>query len=297
MQQRWLITGASGQLGSHIVRQLARDADRPQLLALVGRYETGTPDVTTHDVNLADVDEMRECVATFAPTHIIHAAALTAVNDCHRNPETAKRINVSATRLLADLAEECGARFVFTSTDMVFDGDDAPYSEDDEPQPMSRYGQSKHAAEQALTGRPYAVTARIPLLYGYPCAPRDTTFTRQMAALNASESLRLFTDEFRTPVWLADAARALIGLARSEYHGVIHVSGPERLSRFELVERCATLLGVPAKLLVPCSRLDIDSPEPRPADLSLTGDRFSESFPELTPGPLTAAALEPCLVH
>ena len=100
--------------------------------------------------------------------------------------------------------------------------------------------------------------------------------------------LRLFTDEFRTPIWLADAAIALIALARSDQTGIIHVAGPKRLSRYEMVEQVARLLNIPEPQLVPTSRLSTDAPEPRPADLSLDGSRFVTLFPNLAPGPIRA---------
>ena len=111
---------------------------------------------------------------------------------------------------------------------------------------------------------------------------------KQIAALRSGEPLRLFTDEYRTPVWLADAARALIGLARSELTEIIHVTGPERLSRLEMIEQFARLMGVADAKLKTASRLSVDAPEPRPEDLSLDGSRLAQLFPGLGPGPIRA---------
>ncbi len=287
--QRWLITGASGQLGSHVVRQLAAEDRDITILALARRPDVGTIGVTVQQVELDDMDALYAAVTGFKPTHVIHLAAMTAVGDCHRQPAVAERVNIEATRVLAVAA--AGARFVFSSTDMVFDGEAAPYREADPPRPLSHYGRTKAAAEQALADIPNTLVVRIPLMYGFPCSQRQTTFVQQIAALRAGQPLRLFSDEYRTPVWLADAARALIGLARSDLTGLIHVSGPERLSRYELIARCADLLGLPPRHLVAISRLDIAAAEPRPADLSLDGRRLAGAFPQLVPGPLRAEAL------
>ena len=287
--QRWLITGASGQLGSHVVRQLATEGRGVTILALARQPDVGTEGVAVRQAELADLDALYAAVTEFKPTHVAHLGAMTAVGDCHRQPAVAERVNIEATRVLAVAA--AGARFVFSSTDMVFDGEAAPYGEADLPRPLSHYGRTKAAAEQALADIPNTLVVRIPLLYGFPRSRRQTTFVQQIAALRAGQPLRLFSDEHRTPVWLADAARAVIGLARSGLSGVIHVSGPQRLSRYELLARCADLLGLPARHLVAVSRLDIAAAEPRPADLSLDGRRFAEAFPQLVPGPLHADAL------
>jgi dTDP-4-dehydrorhamnose reductase len=291
-QERWLVTGASGQLGGHVLRQLALEDGADDILALAGQGDVGTLGVKTQRVNLARGDTLCACVEAFRPTHVIHLGAMTAVADCYARPDEAYGVNATATQVLAEAAEDAQARLVFASTDMVFDGTAAPYRETDPPGPLSVYGMTKLAAERALADFDQALVVRLPLMYGLPCAARETTFVRQLAALRSGQPVRLFTDEFRTPVWLADVARAVIGLARSDLRGVIHVAGPERLSRYELVARCAKLLGVARPNLVPVSRLDIQAPEPRPADLSLDGSQFGSLFAHLMPGPIRPAVLE-----
>jgi dTDP-4-dehydrorhamnose reductase len=257
-----------------------------EILALAGRHDVGVGNVRVGRVDLMDLAALRDTVAAFRPTHIVHTAAMSAVGECHARPSDATRVNTEATVVLAKAARECGARMAFTSTDMVFAGDAAPYREADPPRPLSHYGQTKLAAEQGLADAPHVAAVRLPLMYGLSCSGRDTTFAKQLAALRTGEPLRLFVDEFRTPVWLVDAARALVAIAASDFAGVLHVSGPERLSRYALVARCAAVLGVESPKLVEASRLDIDSPEPRPEDLSLDQGRFRELFPGLEPGPV-----------
>ncbi len=283
--ERWLVTGASGQLGGHVVRQLLQPAGRATVLALVRRDVALPRGVQVQRVDLAVTDELRAAVAGFRPTHIVHLGAMTSVADCYARPAEAEQVNVVAAAALGEAAAECGARLVFSSTDMVFDGDHAPYREGNPPRPPSRYGRTKAAAEEALRGRPLTVVVRIPLLYGFPCDDRSTTFVQQMSALRAGTPLRLFADEFRSPVSLPDAARAVIRLARSDYIGLIHVAGPERLSRLALIEQCAEVLGLSKASIVATSRLDVPAAEPRPADLSLDGQQFATMFPDVVPGP------------
>jgi len=291
-RERWLVTGASGQLGGHLLRQLAADALSPPILALAGRGEVAAG-CSVRRVDLADLASLRAAVRDFRPSHVLHCGALTSVSRAHQEPELAEQINVRGTAALADAVATSGGRLVFTSTDMVFDGEAAPYHEADAPRPITHYGRTKYAAELEVLRRPGSLVVRIPLLYGCPSTRRATTFVQQMEALRARQPLSLFTDEFRTPLWLVDAARALLALARSDLTGVIHVAGPERLSRYELIARCAALLGVRDPVLVPASRVSAASPEPRPADLSLAAERFVAMFPQLAPGPLRPEALTP----
>lgn len=281
--ERWLVTGASGQLGGHVVRLLASGDGAARVLALAGSGEVGVPGVGVRRIGLHDHDALRECVRAWQPTHVLHLGAMTAVADAFARPDDAHAINTVATRVLAEAAGACAARFVFSSTDMVFDGNAAPYRESDPPSPPSVYGRSKVAAEQAIVGRPQALAVRIPLMYGLAVAKKNTTFAAQLDALRAGRPLKLFTDEYRTPIWLEDAARALIALARSSETGLIHVAGPERLSRYEMIARVVEILGMRDAKLEPISRLSISSAEPRPADLSLDGTRFVARFGELAP--------------
>jgi dTDP-4-dehydrorhamnose reductase len=252
-----------------LLRQLAREVDSSGLLGLTrGRAETAG-NARAARVDLGDADALRRTIAEFRPDYVVHVGAMTAVSECYAHPESARRVNVTATRVLAEAMAECGGRLVYSSTDMVFSGNQAPYRESDSPSPLSHYGRTKLAAEQELAEFERTLTVRLPLMYGFPCTRRETTFVKQIAALRSGLALRLFMDEYRTPVWLADAARALIGLARSELAGVIHVTGPERLSRLEMVERFAELLDIGNAQLEAVSRLSIDAAEARPEDLSL----------------------------
>ena len=151
--ERWLITGASGQLGGHVVQQLARESADHTILALAGRGAVGTLGLEVRRIDLRDADGLRACVAGYQPTHIVHLGAMTAVADAHDHPQDAQRINTEATRVLAAAAAECGARLVFSSTDMVFGGAGAPYRESDPPRPLSHYGRTKLAAERTLLDR------------------------------------------------------------------------------------------------------------------------------------------------
>lgn len=302
MAERWIITGASGQLGGHVLRALRAVRPSGSLLALAGRGGLAISDIPLSRIDLRNGAALRELVAAYRPTHVLHLGAMTSVAECRQRPDDARKVNVDATRALAEAAAASRARFVFASTDMVFAGDGAPYAESAEPDAVSVYGRSKIEAEQALkreggaaaqgeagaaAGRAGGLIVRLPLLYGLPATERATTFAQQIAALRAGEPLRLFDDEYRTPLALVDAARALVGLARSGATGVLHVAGPERLSRLELIERVAAALGIAGARLDGVSRVSSDAPEPRPEDLSLDASRFLREFADLAPRPLS----------
>ena len=133
---------------------------------------------------------------------------------------------VRGTRNVAAAAARAGARLVHVSTDLVFDGEHAPYSEEDEPRPVSDYGRAKLEAEAFVDG----LIVRTSLLYGKPGGPQDA-----MAARGGT----FYTDEIRCPTRVDELAAALLELAGLDLTGVLHVAGPDAVSRFDF----ATLLG------------------------------------------------------
>jgi dTDP-4-dehydrorhamnose reductase len=187
-------------------------------------------------------------------------------------------VNVAATRLLSTWASEHDRRLIYTSTDLVFDGESSWYREGDPARPILAYGQSKHAAERFVLDAPRGLVARLSLLYGPSRSGREGFFDRAVVALRSRGEQAFFTDEFRTPLDYNTAANVLVRLAESGICGVIHVGGPERLSRFELMRRAAVALEIDPSLIFPNRRADVPLSEPRPADVSLDTSRLRSVF-------------------
>ena len=277
MAKRVLVTGVTGQLGAYLVRELvARKAD---VVAWAHARPAEVFGITARPVELADRDDLTRSLREAAPDVVIHAAAMAAVGDCAREPVRAEAINSRATADLADLCASTGARLVFVSTDLVFDGEAAPYTEAAEPRPLSVYGRTKAAAERAVLAAGRNAVVRVSLLFGPSLTDRPNFFDSQVTALRGGQPVRLFHDEWRTPLGLATAARALIAVADSEATGLFHVGGPERMSRLEMGQRLAAYLGVEANGIENTSRLTAGG-ESRPRDTSLDSTRWRDSFAE-----------------
>jgi dTDP-4-dehydrorhamnose reductase len=283
---RWLVTGASGALGGYVVRQLLQEAAPANVFALAGRSRVEAAGANVAAIDFCDRAALTAHVRAVRPDVILHLGGVTSLAAAADAVAHARRVNVDATRALADAAAEVGARLLFTSTDMAFDGKSPPYREDDPLRPTNAYGQSKVDAERAVLVRPGTLVVRLPLMYGFALTGRETTFAQQIAALRDGRPVRLFTDEFRAPLWLGDAAAALIALGRTPATGVMHVSGPERLSRYALIEQCAAVLGVSTRNLVPIRRADVPGGADRPADLVLDDSRFRRTLPDVRPRPV-----------
>lgn len=275
---RLLLTGASGQLGAYLLREGLRRGG--PLAAWSGHRPGELFGCPLRPVDLTNADAVATAFREARPDVVIHAAAMAGVADCHRDPARAESINTRGSARIAELAAQSEARLVHVSTDMVFDGERGGYREEDAVAPLSVYGRTKAEAERAVLAHPRTVVVRVSLLFGPALGERRTFFDEQMAALKAGRPLSLFHDEWRTPLSLLAAARGLLDIAASDVVGLLHMGGPERLSRLDMGRRLATFLGRDPAGIVSASRLSAPAVEPRPRDLSLDSSKWRRLFPQ-----------------
>lgn len=275
---RLLITGAGGLLGAYLLRELRERNDIVAWGSLRGGERFG---FRLRPIDLADANAVANAFREDRPDVILHTAALSRIADCWHDPIRARDVNVGSTATLARLADDAGVKIVFVSTDLVFDGEHAPYREDDAPSPVSVYARTKHEAEEAALAAPGAAVVRVSLLYGPSLHDKQTFFNEQATALRAGGPIMLFRDEWRTPLDLITAARALLAVAESGFSGLLHVGGPERLSRLEMGSRLAAFFGVNPTGIVATDRAAVSGPEPRPRDVSLDSSRWRAAFPNV----------------
>ena len=217
MKPRLLVTGGAGFLGTHLLQRASNYTATGTLHSTAAK---AIPEVSFHVCNLQQAQEVRILLDRVRPDVIIH----TACSDQGGNLAAIS----SAAGLLALESAERHVRFIHLSTDQVFDGKTAPYTERDAPNPINPYGQTKAQAEELVCSlNPQAIIVRTSLLYDLR-AP-DRQITELVQKTQSGEPYRLFTDEFRCPLWVENLAEVLLELAKIEYTGILHVGGPESL--------------------------------------------------------------------
>jgi dTDP-4-dehydrorhamnose reductase len=272
-----LITGASGQLGGYLLRELKGSG--AQITAWSHNRVGELFGFPLHPVDLGQRDAVIAAFRLTQPHAVLHLAAYSAVADCYRNPELARRINADGTALLAELATAAGARFAYVSTDMVFDGTKGHYREEDSAQSLSVYGRSKKAGETAVLAAPRGLVARLSLMFGPTLIGRPYFFDQQLRRMQEGQKVTWFEDEWRSPLSLEAAAKALLTLVRSDVTGLLHIGGPERMSRLQMGQRLAAINRLDPALVVPIKQASVATPEPRPRDLSLDSTKWRGLFP------------------
>lgn len=273
---RILITGASGNLGHYLCRAAVRAGH--QVVAWSHTSADSIDGIPPIPVDLTNPAALASAWNDARPDVVIHAAALASLDACARAPEQAWRLNVHATEDLASRAR----RLIYLSTDLVFAGDHPPYAESDPPNPLSLYGRSKAVGELTARASSSSLVVRLSLLFGLRASPTKPPnfFEQQLEALRNGSPMTLFEDEWRTPICASVAASALIALAESNTTGILHLGGPERMSRWEMGLRLAQFLGRDARVFHPTRRSDMPG-DPRPADVSLNSSPWRKLFPRM----------------
>jgi len=224
-----LVTGASGFLGRELLAQ-ARAAGR----AATGTHLTNaTADVALDVCDRVAVDDL---MARVRPAAVVHTAYL-------QGGDRMREVNVDGAAHVAAAADRHGARLIHLSTDFVFDGELArPYREDDPPGPVNEYGASKLDGERAvLETHGDALVVRTSLIYaGAEPGPAERMV---LDALAGRADVAFFEDELRSPVARGDLAAALLELAELPQRGVLHLAGPEPVSRLEFAQLIAARHG------------------------------------------------------
>lgn len=276
-----LVTGANGLLGQALVRQLLEK--KHEVLA-TGKGPSrliiaALPNYSYKELDLTDGPTVQQFILDAKPEIIVHAAAMTQVDQCELDKPGCYNINVTATRFIIDAAKLINARIVYVSTDFVFDGQNGPYSETDEPMPVNYYGSTKLVAEKAVmeSGLSWAI-ARTILVYGNSDpAGRLNIVGWIKQNLEMATPIKMVTDQHRTPTFVYDLAKGIVLIVEKNATGIFHLSGEQSMTPYEVAVEIARFFGYDSSLIKP-STSDINQPAIRPPR---TGFNISKAKKEL----------------
>ena len=268
--KKLLITGANGFLGWNICR-LAQG--RWHLFGTVYSHQVEIPKVTTIKIDLTDNSELKRLFQEVRPDAVINTAAASDPNFCQVNPDLSFGINVEASVNIALLCSDYMIPYLYTSTDLVFDGLQAPYGESDPVCPVNVYGEHKaQAEERILKVYPQSTVCRMSLMFGLSGPVAKSFMQPMLLAMKAGRELNLFADEFRTPLSAESAVGGLF-LALNKVSGIIHLGGKERISRYDFGMLMQRIFKFENAKIRACKQDEIHMPALRPADVSLDSSK------------------------
>lgn len=254
-----LITGASGFLGTKLYDLYASKAD------VVGTYLGHNREGLVF-LDVTNASQTHDFITNLRPDIVINTVAFSDPDICEQKKEDAERINYLGTKNVVEACRDIGARLDYISTVYVFDGEKGHYLEEDTPHPINWYGETKLRAEREVMTLPRWGIYRFDKLYGYngPDKPNDL-----LSKIMAGKPFEVNSDQVRQPLFVDDVGRAIQLVQKQGLNGVLHLAGPDNISKYELTLRLAKLLGKES-LVVPIPEKQQIARRPKDASIVTT---------------------------
>lgn len=264
---RVLITGSNGLLGQKLVRQCLDNSISFLATSKGKNRNSQCPDEKYVSIDITSSNEVENVIKSYVPTHLIHTAAITNVDQCENDPELCQLVNFDAVKILFDCCVKNEIHFQLLSTDFVFDGANGPYKETDSVNPLSVYAKSKVDAEKLLiesVEKNWSIVRTI-IVYGKgEYLSRSNLILWALDALPKGEQMHIVNDQFRAPTWADDLAWACLRICELNEMGIYHICGPETMSIAQIVYRVANFLKIDNPQINEISSKTLSQPAKRP---------------------------------
>ncbi len=270
-----LVTGSNGLLGQKLVEKLPKRED-VELIA-TGRGENRNPkgNYKYLTLDITSSEELNSLFENIRPDVVMNTAAMTQVDDCELNPEECWKQNVTAVKHLVDACEKIDAFLIHLSTDFIFDGASGPYKEDDEPNPLSKYAESKLESEKIVqNSQTKWAIVRTMLVYGIAHdMSRSNIILWVKKNLEEKKHIKVVNDQWRMPTLAEDLADGCILVADKKAEGVYHISGKDILTPYDIAIKTADFFKLDKSLIEEVDGSIFSQPAKRPARTGFVLDK------------------------
>ncbi|MFA4861927.1 NAD(P)-dependent oxidoreductase [Methanoregula sp.] len=275
-----LITGANGFLGSNFTRFFVDSKKYSVILTSQKCPEIAKDDdLPFHSGNLLDESFLESLLRQEKPDVIINTVSLVNVDLCEEKPDLARQITVQTAKNLAVAAKKYRTRLLYISTDQVFDGKNRMYTEEDVPNPINQYGQTKLEAERVTRHHlPEAVIIRTNF-FGWSPAGHVPTFGEWVYnSLKSGKPMHLFTNFFFTPIEVTYLSEAIDTIIPAGFSGLVNITGTDRCSKYEFGIALADICGFDPSPIEPVEMSPVSLRAKRPEDMSLSNKKYENTF-------------------
>jgi dTDP-4-dehydrorhamnose reductase len=266
-QRRVLVIGASGQVGNACLRSFSQAG-----WDTVGTYMTRPKDGLIA-LDLCDRSAIEHTVIAMKPDMCVLSGALTNVDKCEDEPSLANRVNADAPGAVAEAMNRLGGRTVFLSTEYVFDGTSGPYAEGDPTNPISTYGATKLAGECVVLGvDSNNLVVRTTVVYSWD--PHGMNFVMQLwRRLTSGNQAQVPVDQISSPTYAPELGNAIARVS-DDAKGVLHIAGPDVLSRMEFAKIAVEVIGLDPGLLAAVETSSLKQRARRPLNAGLKTEKL-----------------------
>ncbi len=264
--ERMLVVGAGGLLGG---RAVVLGRGRFEVFGAYNSHHLNGKGFAQMDVTKRQ--DVFRIIEKIKPAFVIDAHALHPVDYCETHPEEAWEVTVNGTKNVAEASKRVGAKYIFFSTDYVFDGKRLSYTEKDKPNPLSYYGKTKWAAEMILEALGINhIIARTAVLYGLGGAGKPSFVSWIVQKLKKGEKINVVTDQHNNPTFADNILEIVFRLYERDAEGLFHVTGTECISRYDFAKQIAKAFGLNSKLITPITTPELSQIAKRPEKINLS---------------------------
>ena len=286
MKIKILITGSNGLLGQNLLELFLKDTEKYQVVGFSrGENRSGRTDFDYHEIDITNKQLLAEKTKQIRPDFIINTAAMTNVDACENDKESCYDLNVNVVKNLTTICAEIKAHLIHISTDFIFDGKKGNYTEEDIPNPLSYYGETKLLSEELLQKSSINFTIlRTILVYGLVNdMSRSNIVLWVKESLENKREITIVDDQFRTPTYVEDLALACKISIDKKATGIFNISSNQLLSIYEIAQEIATTFQLDRNLIKPISTNTLNQTASRPIktgfDLTKT-NKILEFYPK-----------------
>ena len=279
MRKKILIIGSNGLLGQAIVTLFTRESDFNLILSSIEEESFLSYGQEYVQLDITKKDDVKEIVKHLSPNVIINCAAYTAVDKCETERELCWKLNVDAVKNLIIASRPYGIKIVHYSTDYVFDGVNGPYTEEATPNPISFYGRSKLASENALitSGIDYVII-RTMVLVGTGKNVKPNFAEWLINKIKNNESVNIVDDQIGNTTMADDLAYGTLKIVEKDCKGIYNIAGGDIISRLEYAYKVCEVFKLNKKLITPIKTSQLNQPAPRPLNSGLITYKAEAEF-------------------
>lgn len=246
-----LITGSNGLLGQKIISEAAQFNDLTIIATARGANRLPTGNYEYVSLDITNKAQVMETLEQHRPEVVINTAAMTNVDQSEDEKEACWELNVTAVEYLTAGCNKINAHLIHLSTDFIFDGTHGPLKEDEKPNPVNYYGETKLASEQVVQSKcnSWAI-ARTVLVYGIAQGmSRSNIILWVKESLEAGKTINVVNDQWRTPTLAEDLAIGCLLMAKQKAKGIYHISGKDMLTPYEMAIQTADFFKLDQSLI------------------------------------------------
>ena len=242
------LTGGTGLLGLNLYFYF-----KNKYKIYINIFKKKIPKINFVKINLNKVNEVRKFLKKKKIDYLIHCAAITNIEECEKNKKKAKKINITLAKNLSIICNDTGTKFIFISTDHLFDGKKKIYKETDNVTPLNYYAKTKAEAEKEILKNNNSSLIIRTNFFGFGPHYRNSFSDWIIESLKKGNKINVFNDVYFNPINIIYLLKFLFKILKNNIVGIVNITSDKKLSKYQFALRLAKKFKLNSNLIIPTS--------------------------------------------